>query len=47
MDLWFPNDRIDLKLVEEETNLIEYWYSIKYQRKADKYTYIYIYIRYQ
>ena len=32
--VWYPDDRSDLQKVDEETNLIEDWGSIKDQLKA-------------
>ena len=40
--LWYPDDRSDLQKVDEETNLIEDWASIKDQLKAKKYACLYI-----
>ena len=40
--VWYPDDRSDLQKVDEETNLIEDWASIKDQLKAKKYACLYI-----
>ena len=39
---WYPDDRSDLQKVDEETNLLEDWGSIKDQLKAKKYACLYI-----
>ena len=39
---WYPDDRSDLQKVDEETNLMEDWGSIKDQLKAKKYACLYI-----
>ena len=40
--LWYPHERSDLKLADEETNLIEDWSNIKDQLKAEKHACLYI-----
>ena len=40
--VWYPDDRKDLQIVDEETNLIEDWGSIKDQLKTKKYACLYI-----
>ena len=39
---WYPDDRSDLQKVDEETNLMEDWGSIKDQLKTKKYACLYI-----
>jgi hypothetical protein len=40
--MFYPNERSDLKLIDEETNLIDDWDEIKKKLKKDKHSCLYI-----
>ena len=40
--VWYPNEKSDMKLVDEETNIDGDWDSIKDQLKSKKYACLYI-----
>ena len=39
---WYPKDRSDMKLINEETNLIDDWSPIKERLKREKHAYLFV-----
>ena len=39
---WYPHEKSDMKLIDEETNLIDNWQSVKDDLKKSKHTCLYI-----